>query len=68
MARKYIPRVYPVAAVEALDKQQEAIQGLVNSINRVQILMLEKKTPQEIWEHCEQAVKNYEAAVYPKET
>lgn len=66
-ANTYMPTIAPRLAVEALEKQQEAIGWLLNSINKVEVLVLKKKTAAEIWEYLHDAVDAYQTAVMPKE-
>ncbi len=67
MTKKYLPTVYPRAAVTALEKQQEAILVLLNAIERVGIMVLRGNTPADIQQHLEAAKAEYIASVHPKE-
>lgn len=64
---KYVPKVYPVEAVHAIKEHFEAFQWLRIAVEKVELLVAQKKTPQEIWTHLKEACEAYDRAVHPKE-
>lgn len=65
--QKYVPKVYPVEAIHAVQQHFEAHRWLRVAIEKVELLVAMKKSPEEIWAHLKEACEVYDSAVNPKE-
>jgi hypothetical protein len=66
-APKYVPKVYPVEAIKAIEEHFQAHRWLRVAVEKVELLVAQKKTPQEIWAHLKEACETYDRTVNPKE-
>lgn len=59
MAKRKLPLVYPGTALEALENYHREALDLALAMQRVELLVLQGKTPPEIWAHVQKSIDTF---------